>query len=146
MGLFDKVFGGNQPPKMTPQEAFVGVIMSAVAADGVITQEEALSVITVLNRMKLYQGMDQKQLKGMLDRTVSTLQKQGPSPLIAAAKETLPPELRDTAFAASADLVLADGVVEETEKKFLEDLQKALGVPDDVALKITEVMVIKNRG
>jgi tellurite resistance protein len=146
MGLFDKVFGGNQPPKMTPPEAFVGVVMSAVAADGVITQEEALSVITILNRMKLYKGMSEKEIKGMLDRTVNTLKSQGPAPLVAAAKETLPADLRDTAFAVAADLVLADGIVEEKEKKFLEELQKAMGVPDDVALKITEVMVIKNRG
>ena len=54
--------------------------------------------------------------------------------------------MRDTAFAVAADLVLADGVVAETEKKFLEDLQKAMGVADDVALKVTEVLVIKNRG
>lgn len=146
MGLFDKVFGGNQPPKMTPQEAFIGVIMSAVAADGVITQEEAQGVVTILNRMKLYQGVNQKELNGMLERTVNTLKSQGPSPLITAAKETLPADMRDTAFAVAADLVLADGVVADTEKKFLEDLQKAMGVPDDVALKITEVLVIKNRG
>lgn len=146
MGLFDKVFGGNQPPKMTPQEAFVGVIMSAVAADGTISQEEALSVMTVLSRMKLYQGTNQNQMKSMLDRTVNTLKSQGPAPLIAAAKETLPADMRDTAFAVAADLVLADGVVADTEKKFLEDMQKAMGVADDVALKITEVLVIKNRG
>ncbi len=146
MGLFDKVFGGNQPQKMTPQEAFTGVIMSAVASDGTITQDEAVSVIAILSRMKLYQGMNDGQIRKMLDKTVDTLKKQGPSPLIAGAKETLPAELRDTAFATAADLVLADGVVEDAEKKFLEDLQKAMGVSDDVALKITEVMVIKNRG
>jgi tellurite resistance protein len=146
MGLFDKVFGGNQPPKMTPQEAFVGVVMSAVAADGVITQEEALGVATVLNRMKLFQGVNQNQMKGIFDRTINTLKSQGPSQLIMAAKETLPADLRDTAFAIAADLVLADGVVEDREKKFLEELQKAMGVPDDMALKITEVLVIKNRG
>jgi tellurite resistance protein len=146
MGLFDKVFGGNQPQKMTPQDAFTGVIMSAVASDGVITQEEAMSVIAILSRMKLYQGMNDGQIRKMLDKTVDTLKKQGPGVLIAGAKETLPTELRDTAFATAADLVLADGVVEDSEKKFLEDLQKAMGVPDDLALKITEVMVIKNRG
>jgi hypothetical protein len=42
--------------------------------------------------------------------------------------------------------VLADGVVAEAEKKFLEDMQKAMGISDDVALKVTEVLVIKNRG
>lgn len=146
MGLFDKVFGGNQSPKMTPPEAFIGVVMSAVAADGMISQEEAISVITILNRMKLYQGKNEKDLRGMLDRAVNTLKSQGPAPLIAAAKETLPADLRDTAFAVAADLVLADGIVEDREKKVLEELQKAMDVPDDVALKITEVMLIKNRG
>ena len=73
MGLFDKVFGGNQPQKMTPQEAFTGVIMSAVASDGAITQEEAMSIIAILSRMKLYQGMNDGQIRKMLDKTVDTL-------------------------------------------------------------------------
>jgi hypothetical protein len=36
--------------------------------------------------------------------------------------------------------------VEQEEKKFLEDFQKALVIKDELAVKIVEVMVVKNRG
>ncbi|HEY3421991.1 MAG TPA: tellurite resistance TerB family protein [Methanocellaceae archaeon] len=146
MGLFDKVFGGSQPAKLNAQESFIGVMLTAVAADGVITQEEAQGIFTALYRMKMFKGTNDSQMKTMFDRVLNVLKKQGPASLIESAKETLTPELKETAFAIAADLVLADGVVEETEKKFLDDLQKALEIKDDLALKIAEVMVIKNRG
>ena len=85
-------------------------------------------------------------MKTMFDRVLNVMKKQGPAALIESAKETLTPEMKETAFAVAADLVLADGVVEDTEKKFLDDLQKALEIKDDLALKIAEVLVIKNRG
>jgi len=36
-------------------------------------------------------------------------------------------------------------VVEDEEKKYLDELQKELEVADDLAVKIAEVMVIKNK-
>lgn len=46
----------------------------------------------------------------------------------------------------AADMVLADGTVEPEERKFLEEFQRTLGIDDATALKVVEVMVIKNRG
>ncbi len=146
MGLFDKVFGGSQPAKLTAQESFIGVALTAVAADGVITPEEAQGLFTALYRMKMFKGTSDSQTKAMFDRVLNTMKKQGAGALIAAAKETLDPEQKETAFAMAADLMLADGVVDDEEKKLLDDLQKALEIKDDLALKIAEVMVIKNRG
>lgn len=146
MGLFDKVFGSSQPQKLNAQEAFTGVLIASVASDGSIGSEEMLGVMSVIARMKLYKGMNDQQMKTLMDRVVNVLKKQGPGSIIAAAKETLSPDQKETAFAVAADLVLADGVVEAEEKQFLEDLQKAMEVADDKALKITEVLVIKNRG
>jgi tellurite resistance protein len=146
MGLFDKVFGGSQPAKLSAQESFIGVALTAVAADGVITPEEAQGIFTALYRMKMFKGTNDSQMKTMFDRVLNVLKKQGAGSLIESAKETLTPEMKETAFAVAADLILADGVVEDTEKKFLDDLQKALEIKDDLALKIAEVLVIKNRG
>jgi tellurite resistance protein len=60
--------------------------------------------------------------------------------------EGLPEGLRQTAFANACDIVLADGVVEDEEKEFLDHLQKALELDGDTALNIVEVMIIKNKG
>ena len=146
MGLFDKVLGGSQPAKLTDKESFIGVALCAVAADGVITQEEAQGIFTALYRMKMFKGTKDNEMKNMFDRVLNVIKKQGSAALTAAAKETLTPEMKETAFAVAADLILADGVVEEEEKKFLDDLQKALEVKEDLAVKIVEIMVIKNRG
>jgi tellurite resistance protein len=86
-------------------------------ADGVITQEGAQGLFTALYRMKLFKGTNDGQMKAMFDRVLTTLKKQGAGALIAAAKETLTPEQKETAFAIAADLILADGVVEDEEKK-----------------------------
>jgi tellurite resistance protein len=146
MGLFDKVFGGSQPTKLTAQESFIGVAMTAIAADGSITPEEAQGVSAALFRMKMFKGMSERQMKEMFDRVIGVMKKQGAGAIIASAAETLNPEMKETAFAIAADLALADGTIEDEEKKYLEELQKALGVKDDLALKIAEVLVIKNRG
>ena len=42
--------------------------------------------------------------------------------------------------------MFSDGDVDAKEKAFLEDFQKALGISDDLALKVAEVMQVKNRG
>lgn len=145
MGLFDKVLGGSQPAKFNTQEAFIGISLTAVAADGVINQDEAQGLFTALLRMKLFKGVNDGQMRQMFDRVLNLLKKQGAGAVISLSKEALTPEQRQTAFAIAADLVLADGVVEDEEKKYLDDLQKALEVPDDMALKVVEAMVIKNR-
>ena len=47
-------------------------------------------------------------------------------------------------FLVAVDLVLAYGVVEEAEKKFLEELQRNLELDDATVTKIVEVVLIKN--
>ncbi|HML25844.1 MAG TPA: hypothetical protein PKC27_04000 [Methanomethylovorans sp.] len=63
-----------------------------------------------------------------------------------SSKEVLQADLRETAFAVAADLTLADGVLAKGEKAILTKIQESLEVPEDKAVTIIEVMLIKNRG
>ncbi|MEK0178497.1 MAG: hypothetical protein EAZ98_18780 [Oscillatoriales cyanobacterium] len=67
-----------------------------------------------------------------------------PAELFAAAKNTLNPQLRATAFAIATDLVLVDGIFTQEEKEFLVELAEALDISDELGNKIMEVMTIKN--
>jgi hypothetical protein len=49
-------------------------------------------------------------------------------------------------LAVATDLVLADGCIRGREKAFVDQLQAALEVDETTALKIVEVLLIKNRG
>ncbi|MDX2232067.1 MAG: tellurite resistance TerB family protein [Leptolyngbyaceae cyanobacterium bins.349] len=84
-------------------------------------------------------------MRRMIDKLFGLLKREGSSALFAAAKSSLPYELAPSAFAVATDLILADGVVTDEEQSFLNQLYEALDIPDDVAVKIVEVMMIKNQ-
>jgi hypothetical protein len=145
MGLFDNIFGG-QKKDLSKSEAFAGILLGAVASDGHISGEEVQGLCTILGRMKLYDNWTNEKFNNMLNRMLGMIKREGLEPVLQLCAEALPEELHETAFANACDLVLADGVVEDEEKEFLDDLQKVLSVSGDQAITIVEVMVIKNRG
>jgi len=74
------------------------------------------------------------------------MKKEGPAGLVSRCGPFLSEGLAETAFANACDMVLADGVVEDEEKEFLDHLQKVLNIDGDTALTIVEVMITKNKG
>lgn len=147
MGLFDGVFGGSESTKeMSKGEAFAAVLLGAAAADGHIAEEEAHSLWTIIGRMKMYSNWSPDKFNSTMDRLVKNLKRSGLEALLERAAQYLPEELHETAFANACDIVLADGVVEDDEKKFLQNLTRYLRISGDQALTIARIMVIKNRG
>ncbi len=147
MDLFDEAFEsfGEQEP-FGPREGFAGVLLGASACDGHISDEEVQCLMTTLARMRLYQHVPGNQFGSMMDRLLGILKRGGPEKLLDTAAPAVPPELRETAFANSCDIVLADGVVEPDEKEFLNNLMGRLEIAGDRALTIVRVMVVKNKG
>ena len=148
MGIFDKVLGKKDqgPVSLDQREAFAAVCVASVAADGVIEREEVQRIVTNLVEKQLFRSHSLDDVLSLLNKVANLIQKRGPQPVLEAAAKALSPELRQTAFVMAADLVLADGVVEQKEKEFLEAFQKTLQIDDELALKAVEVMVVKNRG
>lgn len=147
MGLFDNAFEGMAASsEMSKAEAFAGILLSAVACDGHISDEEVHGLQTIAARMKLYEGMTPNKWARMMDRLLGILKRQGHDTLMEKATQALPSQLAETAFAAACDLVLADQGIEDEEKQYLSKLQGLLGVEREQAMKIFKVMVIKNRG
>lgn len=147
MGLLDSLFGGMEgSTKLTPQESFAGILMGASGCDGHIAEDEVNGLVTCLVRMKLFQRYDGRQFGKTLNKLHGFMKKKGVDALIDACTETLPQELAKAAFANACDIVLADGVVEQDEKVFMERLRDKLKLDAKVAKTIAEVMVIKNKG
>lgn len=147
MGLFDSLFGQLEGrSKLNPQEAFAGVLLAASACDGHISEDEFGSLLTALFRMKMYQRINEKQFGQVMNKLLGILKKKGVEVLIEGCCEVLPAEFHKAAFANACDIVLADGVVEEDEKQFIDDLRQRLNLDKGVAQTIAQVMVIKNKG
>ncbi|RUT04591.1 hypothetical protein DSM106972_041600 [Dulcicalothrix desertica PCC 7102] len=147
MGLFDKVLGNNTVKElMTPAEAFAAITLSAIASDGYLSEDEMRALTATLFRMKLYRSYSNDVMQRMFDKLLGILRHEGINGLFDVAKESLPYDMRESAFAVATDLILADGVVAIEEKEFLDDLYQALSLDSEVATQIIEVMLIKNRG
>ncbi|MEZ2227777.1 MULTISPECIES: tellurite resistance TerB family protein [unclassified Microcoleus] len=148
MGLFDKIAQTRQHSEVTlgPAEAFAAIALIAVAADGYINDNESQVLSITLSRMQLFRSYPNDVMKKMLDRLLMLLQRQGVQVLFNAALATLPDELKETVFAVTTDIALADGEVSEEEEQLLNDLYIALEISEEIALKIIDVMLIKNKG
>lgn len=145
MGLFDKVLGSSTD-KLTEAEGMAGIALAAIASDGMITEEEAAGLGTTLSRMKLYGGMSNRDINKVFEKLIKVARSEGVDKLLELSSGAVRAELKQTAFAVAADLLMSDGHVAPEEKKFLEKIQLSLGVNNETALKIVEVMAIKNRG
>ncbi|MEM9149459.1 MAG: tellurite resistance TerB family protein [Cyanobacteria bacterium P01_F01_bin.3] len=147
MGIFNQVFGAPSEAKiaLNSAEAFAAICLVAIASDGYLSISEEAEMKMRLSRMRLFKdslnGLDR-----MKDYLVDALKKYGPNEVILSAKTALPPSLAPTAFTIAVDLVFSDGSVSSEEQAFIDDLRRILTIPDELALKIVEVITIKNQG
>lgn len=146
MGWFSSSKTPSSSDTFSTQEAFLAIALATSAADGNIVEEEVKGIFAYLLQMKMFDGLTERQLSDMFKKLVTVLQNEGVGGLVAIAKSSLPAELRETAFACAVDIALADGVVEDSEKALLDELQQVLEVSDEIGGKVLEVMMIKNRG
>ena len=96
--------------------------------------------------MKLFKSYPHEMMNRLFEKILGILQGDGFNALFNAARDSLSQDLREAAFAVATDLVLAEGIVGEEEKNFLNDLYQALGVSSEIAIQIVQVILIKNRG
>lgn len=149
MGLFGERLSGlrrRDEVLFSPAEAFAAITISAVASDGYFSDEEISALNTTLCRMHLFRSYSSDVMRRLFDKLLSILQRQGATELLKAAIVSLPFELHETAFAVTTDLILSDGEVTEEEESLLNALYKALNIPESTAVKIIDVMMIKNKG
>lgn len=148
MGLFENMLGNttNEQIMLSSAESFGGIVLAVISSDGYISDEEIESVNAILTRMKLYNNWERGNFSNMWNKLLGVQKRNGNESLLKNSCELLPKELRETAFTIAVDLVLADGSIAENEKKFLNDLQALLNIEDNLAVKIFEVIMIKNKG
>lgn len=130
----------------SPQEAYASIMILAIASDGYLADEELDAITSHLSRMHLFQHFRPDTMRRMYSKLFDILREDGAELILESAKETLPIELRESAFAMCCDLILADGVMSQEEQHFLKRLYQALEIPQEAADRILSVMHICNRG
>ena len=148
MSLFDRGTGQLQASdiKLKPAEGFAAIALIAVAADDIITTSESRAITTLFSRMELFSKYSEDALREMTDKLLGIIKNGDIKPLFDAAVAVVPKELKETVFAVTTDLVLADKDLAEEEEQLLNELYSALKISEEMADKIIEVISIKNKG
>ena len=148
MGIFEKVMHERHPISesvtLTPREAFAAIVVGAFNADGRVAPEEGLRVNEIFNSTKLFRQPSAEPTKAVLERVLELFGMHGAEAIVTAGAKALPPDLRAPAFAVAVDLVLADSEASVEERKFIDGLQDLLQISDEDAMKIVDVIIVKN--
>jgi hypothetical protein len=147
MNFLDTILGKENQASvvLTSAEAFAAIVLVAITPDAMLSQQQVCSISSILSRLKLFSSYSEDLINKLLEKNLSILQCDGFNALFNAAKASLSPELREAAFAVAADLVMTDSIVTEEEKSFLNDFYHALDIPYEIAVKILQVLTIKNQ-
>lgn len=142
MGIFDAFKSG--PVEFTEKEAFIGVIVAAIGADGEIADEEISSLVSIMNRLPSYKS-DFSFVQNTYNKCVKTIKASGSSGLLDLVVPKLNKDIYQTTFTQAIDIVIADGQVGKEEEEFIGKLQSMLSLEDSFAQNAVAIVSIKNK-
>ena len=132
--------------ELSPQEAFVALLIASARADGSVSAHEANSIEHIVAGMQLFRGHRGDGLHKVFATASARIKDHGAPSVVQAAAAIVPKELRATAFALAIDLMLSDGRLSPKEEGFADELRTLLNVEREKAATIVDVLLIKNAG
>lgn len=145
MGFFSKLFTA-EPVRVTisnEREAYASVMLACMFTDGQDSEEERMFFISMVSARPLFSGYDVVEL---YQKCFDNYRKLGSSAgLIDAAAGAITEKTRLPLFVNCVDLILSDGQVTAEEEQILDYLKGKFNVDDDLAGKVTEVLLLKNK-
>lgn len=133
------------PPLPVP-DAIAAILVALAAVDGTRNAHKAVRMNELLSSSAVFHRPDGGPIPGLAARAIELLAAQGLPAVLTACARSIPANLRPTAFALAADLALLDGRMGDRERSFLDELQGVLRIGDPAALRIMDVLLLKNRG
>lgn len=139
MGLFDFIFKDKTVNIANEKEAFYAILYACAAVDGEIADEEIEMMNKVVAKRDLLKGTD---LKTLNQKVIQLYKDAGSSSgtLIMKAIPKLNNTQREQCYISAYELFLADGNVQGSERKLLEDLQEALEISDSRAEELSSTI------
>ncbi|WP_415404465.1 tellurite resistance TerB family protein [Tateyamaria sp. SN3-11] len=114
---------------LTAQDALVAMMIAISASDEDIRTAELVKINSAVNHLPVFADYDLDRLN-VTAQTVFDLfeQEDGLDALFGLVREALPEHLFETAYALACDVAAADGTLEETELRLLEEMRYELNI------------------
>ena len=119
----------DQVHSMSAQDSLVALMIAVSASDEDIRTAELVKINAAVNILPVFSGYDADRMK-QVSQIVFDLfeQEDGLDALFGLVREALPERLNETAYALACDVAAADGHLEETELRLLEEMRYELNI------------------
>lgn len=147
MKIIKKIFGTSKSPKIpkiyTPeceQEAWIAIMYACMHIDGHISDSEIETMFHILEEQPLFH---RKHVADYYRPAMLAHKKIGSDALIDQSVVLIKEENKVILFGLIMKLVLADGVLTDTEKEIAEHLTKAMHLDMKVAKQIVDELLVQ---
>jgi hypothetical protein len=144
MGLFDRTYKPSLIPysPRNEQEAWLAIMHACIAVDEEVADEELEELSETLAGKPLFDGHNIREYY----RTVLLAHDRiGSKQLIDISVDHVSPANKPALFAASIELLLADGILADKEGELVRYLYSALDLEEDLAKKIIDSVLDANK-
>lgn len=114
---------------LSPQDCLVALMIAVSASDENIRTAELVKIQAAVNILPVFAGYDIDRMKVMSQLVFDLFeQEDGLDALFGLIRENLPEKLFETAYALACDVAAADGSLQESELRLLEEMRYELNI------------------
>ena len=119
----------NFDAPMTAQDALAALMIAVSASDEDIRTAELVKINNAINNLPVFSNYDAERLPRVSKMVFELLeQEDGLEALFGLIRDALPVHLNETAYALSCDVAAADGSIQGTEVRMLEEVRYELNI------------------
>lgn len=112
---------------LSAQDCLVALMIAVSASDEDIRTTELLKIQSAVNTLPIFSGYDEDRISTVSQMVFDLFeQEDGLDALFGLIKSAMPERLNETAYALACDVAAADGTLEETELRLLEEIRYEL--------------------
>ncbi len=114
---------------LTPQDCLVAVMIAVSASDEDIRTAELVKIEVAVNNLPVFAGYDVDRMRVTSQMVFDLFSvEDGLDGLFGLVRDNLPEHLFETAYALACDVAAADGTLDESELRILEEIRYELNI------------------
>ncbi len=114
---------------LSPQDSLVAVMIAVSASDSHIRRSEMVTIQSIINSLPIFSGYDGDRLQTVAQVVFDLLdEEEGIEAVLGLVRDNLPEKLNETAYALACDVAAADGKLEQSELRMLQEIRYELDI------------------
>jgi tellurite resistance protein len=119
----------QEPHPLSPQDCLIALMIAISASDENVRTAELVKIDSEVNNLPIFADYDTDRVRVMSSIVFDLFeQEDGLDALFGLLRDNLPERLFETAYALACDVAAADGTLQETELRLLEEIRYELNI------------------